>query len=421
MGILNMTPDSFSDGGRHASLGAAIAHAKEMVKCGAQIIDVGGESTRPGSNEVSVAEERARIIPIIKELAGLNIAVSVDTRHADVAAAAIEAGAIIVNDINGMRDPAMVDVVAASDVGVCSMHMQGEPKSMQDSPHYNDVVKEVREFLEEMAAKLEARGITKDRICADPGFGFGKTFEHNRTLFARLDELRSDEPYPMLVGISRKRFIQELSGVTLPLGRDILDQATGELSAASALRGGHILRVHNVEACARALQKQKGAARRVYIALGSNMGNSIARLKEATARIKALPGTSAIRASSIVVSKAAYLKEQPDFYNAVLELDTHLGVFALFNELQHIETLMGRTREVENGPRVIDIDLLSYEQERIDTPKLTLPHKAMGERAFVVEPLASLGVKVEDLGATRESFLTGEIKEMITHTDLTIL
>ena len=175
MGILNVTPDSFSDGGTHADHDEAVAHALCMVEEGAQIVDVGGESTRPGAEPVSVEEEKARTIDVVRALAERGLCVSIDTRHAEVARAAVEAGASIVNDVSGFRDPAMVDVARSCDAGLVVVHMQGEPGTMQENPTYDDVVVEVRDYLVGQAALLEQAGVARDRICLDPGPGFGKT------------------------------------------------------------------------------------------------------------------------------------------------------------------------------------------------------------------------------------------------------
>lgn len=174
MGILNVTPDSFSDGGQHNGFAEAVAYARQMVDEGAQIIDVGGESTRPGSAEVSVEEELARVLDVVRQLADLGLCVSIDTRHAEVARACVEAGAAIVNDVTGFRDPAMVEVAKNCDAGLVVMHMLGEPATMQNDPHYDDVVAEVKEYLGGQAAMLEAAGIARERICVDPGLASAK-------------------------------------------------------------------------------------------------------------------------------------------------------------------------------------------------------------------------------------------------------
>jgi dihydropteroate synthase len=251
MGILNVTPDSFSDGGAHNSFEAAIAHAHRLVDEGADIIDVGGESTRPGSDEVSVEEELARVLPVVKQLASEGIPVSIDTRHAEVARACVTAGAAIINDVSGFRDPAMVEVAAASNcnAGLVVMHMLGEPKSMQSDPRYGDVVLEVSSYLLNRARELEAAGVARDRICIDPGPGFGKTVEHNLELLRATREM-SILGYPLMAAYSRKTFLGKLTGVEEPHKR-IASSVTVAVYAAT--QGAHILRVHDVAPTVEAL------------------------------------------------------------------------------------------------------------------------------------------------------------------------
>jgi dihydropteroate synthase len=250
MGILNVTPDSFSDGGRFASLPAAIERAERMAAAGASIIDVGGESTRPGALEVDAAEELRRVIPVIERLAAtLDLPVSVDTRKAEVMRVAIEAGASMVNDVSALGGPGALDCVAGTDVGVCLMHMQGEPRTMQQSPDYADVVAEVRDFLRAQVARCIAAGIVPARIAVDPGFGFGKTLAHNLTLLRGLPQLAADGR-PVLVGLSRKRMIGELTG------RPEDDRLAGSLALATlaAQNGARIVRAHDVGATVAALR-----------------------------------------------------------------------------------------------------------------------------------------------------------------------
>jgi dihydropteroate synthase len=192
MGVVNVTPDSFSDGGRFASAGTAIAHGRRLAEEGAAILDIGGESTRPGAAPIGTAEEIRRVVPVISTLAADGFIVSVDTRHAAVMRAAISAGARIVNDIAALRDPGSLDVCAEAGVGVVLMHMQGEPATMQHAPRYDDVVAEIRGFLAERVAACRAAGIPAARICIDPGIGFGKTVEHNLALLRNLRALRQD-------------------------------------------------------------------------------------------------------------------------------------------------------------------------------------------------------------------------------------
>jgi len=250
MGILNVTPDSFSDGGEYRDAVAALWHGTALAHEGADIVDVGGESTRPGSDPVSVREELARTVPVVDALArGLDVPLSVDTRRAEVAEACVAAGASIINDVSGFRDPAMVAVAAACDAGLVVMHMLGEPKTMQVEPHYDDVVAEVREYLGVQAGMLEAAGVARERIAVDPGLGFGKTTAHNLELLRRLDEIAS-LGYPVLIGASRKRFIGEVTGVTTPSARVHGSTAVALWSAA---HGAGVVRVHDVSATVESL------------------------------------------------------------------------------------------------------------------------------------------------------------------------
>ncbi len=250
MGIVNVTPDSFSDGGQHFVLSRAIAHAEQLLKDGAQILDIGGESTRPGAAEVLVEEELARVIPVVSELAKNGYCVSIDTRKAEVMRFAIDAGAAIVNDVYALRAPGAVDVCAATDVGVVLMHMQGEPATMQHEPRYVDVANEVKAFLAARVRVCEDVGIASNRIAIDPGFGFGKSTAHNAELTQRLAELR-ELGYPLLIGWSRKRSIGEITGRQIATER-----VHGSIAAALACvaRGARLVRTHDVRETVDALK-----------------------------------------------------------------------------------------------------------------------------------------------------------------------
>ncbi|MEJ6573199.1 MAG: dihydropteroate synthase [Akkermansiaceae bacterium] len=245
MGILNATPDSFSDGGKHSQGGAALGRALEMVEQGAGIIDIGGESTRPGAAEVSVKEEMNRTIPLIKSLRNeTDVLISIDTSKSIVAAAAIEAGADIVNDVTGLRDEEMIPLCAESGVGICIMHMLGEPRTMQKNPSYENeggVVAAVKSFFKERLATLTSQGIDPDCICFDPGIGFGKTLEHNLELLRHLSELQEDRP--ILLGVSRKSFIGVLTDEDDPKKRDAV---TAAITAMTYRSGIKLHRVHDV-------------------------------------------------------------------------------------------------------------------------------------------------------------------------------
>jgi dihydropteroate synthase len=241
MGIINVTPDSFSDGGLNVSPNLAADFAERLVGDGADILDVGGESTRPGAQPVSLQEELDRVIPVLETLRDCPVPVSVDTYKAEVMRAAIAAGASMVNDVNALRAPGALEAVAASGAGVCLMHMQGEPRTMQDNPQYTDVVAEVRDFLAERIRACEAAGIVRERIVADPGFGFGKKTEHNLALVRHLDALLQ-LGVPLLAGLSRKSV---LGGITR---REVGDRVHASVAAAllAVAKGARIVRVHDV-------------------------------------------------------------------------------------------------------------------------------------------------------------------------------
>ena len=250
MGVLNVTPDSFSDGGQYLDSRAALARARTMAAQGADIIDVGGESTRPGANPVSADEECARVVPVIQALVReMDIPVSVDTSKPEVITAAVEAGACLVNDVRALQEPGALEAVAATDAWVCLMHMQGKPRTMQSNPRYNAVLVEVRDFLLTRVQACTDAGIGRERLILDPGFGFGKTLEHNLELLANLGTLR-ELGLPILVGMSRKSMIGAITG------RDADDRVHGSIAAAviAAMQGVDIVRVHDVAGTADGLR-----------------------------------------------------------------------------------------------------------------------------------------------------------------------
>jgi dihydropteroate synthase len=251
LGIVNVTPDSFSDGGAHDTLEAAIAHGLRLAEEGADALDIGGESTRPGAQDVPLEEELRRAVPVVEALARrLSIPVGIDTSKPEVMRAAVDAGAGMINDVHALRREGALDAAAALGVPVVLMHMQGEPRSMQDAPDYDDVVGEVHRFLAERIFACEMAGIERKRIVVDPGFGFGKTREHNLALLARLERL-GELGVPVLAGLSRKRTIGELTGRSEPRER-----IHGSVAAAliAAQRGARLLRVHDVAATVDALK-----------------------------------------------------------------------------------------------------------------------------------------------------------------------
>ncbi len=393
MGILNITPDSFSDGGKYLELDAAMEQAHRMIDEGALIIDVGGESTRPNADPVTPEEELERILPVVIALVAEGVCVSVDTRHAQVAQACLEVGASIINDVSGFRDPEMVKVVAAYDCGVVLMHMQGTPQTMQDDPTYQDVVNDVREYLRDGALRLENAGIAKDRICLDPGPGFGKTADQTRMLvynyfeFARLG-------YPIMVAVSRKSFLGTMYDLPNPTDRD---QVSAQMALLACEAGATIIRTHNVAKTAEALKDLRPFA---FISLGCNVAlvaepgeeleGKIAMINQAISGICTIPDTDIIDISSYYESEPAYYLEQDTFVNAVLLVRTGLPPRELLKYLQAIENSLGRVREIENGPRTCDLDILDYQLYVSDDEQLTLPHPRLLERDFVVTPLEEI-------------------------------
>lgn len=242
MGIVNVTPDSFSDGGRYTSAAGAIAHALRLVGEGADLLDIGGESTRPGAAPVDADEELRRVIPVVEGLLRCGVPLSVDTCKPEVMSRAIAAGADMINDVGALRAAGALEAVAPSAAAVCLMHMRGEPRTMQMAPEYRDVVGEVGSFLAERVSAAEAAGIARSRIVADPGFGFGKTVAHNLALLRRLDAFAA-LGVPLLVGLSRKSMFRAIAGL------EVQDRLIPSVAAAvvAAMKGARILRVHDVE------------------------------------------------------------------------------------------------------------------------------------------------------------------------------
>jgi dihydropteroate synthase len=249
MGIINVTPDSFSDGGLYLSTQQAIAHARNLIDEGADILDIGGESTRPGSQQVSTEEELKRVIPVLEALADTGIPISIDTSKPEVMKHAIAAGAFMINDVNALRSPGALEAVAQSDhVQLCLMHMQGTPQTMQANPQYHNIVDEVKDFLHQRIQAAAAAGISQDRLVIDPGFGFGKTLHHNFTLLNQLDQLTT-LGVPLLAGLSRKSMLGAITG-------NNVDHRIHESIAAALLavtKGAKIVRVHDVKASKEAL------------------------------------------------------------------------------------------------------------------------------------------------------------------------
>lgn len=395
MGILNLTPDSFSDGGSYPTPEDAIARGLQMVEEGALIIDVGGESTRPGATPVTEEEECARVLDVVKALAGKGICVSIDTRHAPVARAALEAGASIINDVSGFRDPAMVDLAASCDAGLVVMHMGGDdPRTMQNEPVYEDVVAEVRDYLKAQADNLIAHGVARERICLDPGPGFGKTAKQTIELMRNFHEFNR-LGFPTMVAVSRKSYIGEAYHIEDPKERD-------SASAAEALMacelGASVIRTHNVALTAQALEENLRPY--VLIGMGCNVAlvadegeereGKIAMINKAIGDMCMLPDTQIIDISSYYESEPAYFEDQDLFVNTVVLMRTGLPPQELLTYLQAIENSLGRVRTQKNGPRTCDLDILDYQGYVSDLEVLTLPHPLLLERDFVVKPLLEL-------------------------------
>ncbi len=406
MGILNVTPDSFSDGGEHDSYVDALSFAEDMLRDGADIIDVGGESTRPGSDPVEPSRELARVLPVVRELASRGIIVSIDTRHAEVAAECVAAGAMIINDITGFADPSMIEVAASCDAGLVSMHMLGDPKSMQSDPRYSDVMGEITTFLLDSAARLEAAGIDSRRICFDPGPGFGKNAWHNMRMLGGMGKF-AGLGYPLLAAFSRKATLGKVSGIDEASLRSMPSAAAAVLSFSG---GARIFRVHDVAQTVQALKVASNSAfaafgavsstllpgSRAFVALGSNMGDPVANILGALEAIDSLPNTSVIASSSVYRTEPAYNADQDDFVNSAAWVQTGLSPERLLDSLLSIENDFHRVRQVRNGPRTLDLDLLDYEGSVVDTERLALPHPRILERDFAVTPILELSRAMAD-------------------------
>ena len=405
MGILNVTPDSFSDGGQHQALDDAIAHAKRMVDEGALIIDVGGESTRPGAEAVSAEEELQRTVEVVRALAAEEICVSIDTRKPEVARACVEAGASIINDVTGFTDLAMVDVAANCNAGLIVMHWDKGLNASTASGtaihtaetdatvFQGDIVAHVRDYLRDQVAKLEAAGVAPDRIAIDPGPGFSKTAQQSLELMRNLQEL-VHLGYPVVAAPSRKRYVGEVYGIENATDRD-------EASATEALMacelGASVVRMHNVACTAAMLEHLRPYC---ILALGANVAlvgtdeevqeALIAQLNQALADLCLLPDSQLIDVSSYYESEPAYVEDQAKFVNAVAVMRTSLAPRDVLRYIHAIEDKLGRVRTLRNGPRTCDIDILDYQLYVSNDEELTLPHPRILERDFVVKPLLEI-------------------------------
>ena len=398
MGIVNVTPDSFSDGGRHSEPAAAIARAKALAADGAAIVDIGGESTRPGHAPVGAEEELRRIAPVLEALAGaLEVPLSVDTSKAAVARAAARLGACVVNDVWGLqRDPGMADAVAETESAVVVMH------NREAADADLDILDDIERFFERSLERAARAGVPFERILLDPGIGFGKTPEQNHACVWRLDRFTAFG-LPILIGLSRKSFIGRIVGGA-PEQRLI-----GTLAAdmVALMRGAAVLRVHDVAEHRQALDvfsalaatddapppPRAGGGADVALALGSNVGDKAGALRRALAALAAEPGIAVAAVSRFYRTPPWGKTDQDWFVNAAALVRTDLGPNALLDRLKAIETTLGRTPSERWGPRVIDIDIIAYDDLALTSDRLTLPHPEALKRAFVLVPLAEIAPK----------------------------
>ena len=411
MGILNVTPDSFSDGGRHFEPAAAVARARAMIAEGAAIVDVGGESTRPGHLPVSEAEELRRVVPVLEALADLDAPISIDTSKAAVAREAARLGACLINDVWGLqRDPGMADAVAETGSAVVVMH------NREQADPAIDILDDVERFFERSLNLAAAAGVPFGRILLDPGVGFGKTRQQNHSCIWNLDRFRRLGA-PILVGLSRKSFI---GGI---IDAEVDRRLPGTLAAdtIALMRGASVLRVHDVaenraalavfmalKAAAAPLSvglKEDGRARMV-LALGGNVGDKVLSLRRALRAIAAEPEIELIAVSRFYRTPPWGKTDQDWFVNACALGRTSLKPEALLERMKALEVELGREPTERWGPRVIDIDLIAYDDMALKTDRLTLPHPELFNRAFVLAPLAEIapdfviaGVRVADAAA----------------------
>jgi dihydropteroate synthase len=411
MGILNVTPDSFSDGGRHFEPAAAVARARAMVAEGAAIVDVGGESTRPGHAPVSAEEELRRVAPVLEALSqGFDAPVSIDTGKAAMAREAARLGASVINDVWGLqRDPGMADAVAETGSAVVVMH------NRESVDGAIDILEDVERFFERSLNLAAGAGVPFGRILLDPGIGFGKTPEQNHSCIFTLDRFRRFGA-PILIGLSRKSFIGRITGV------EVEKRLPGTLAAdtIALMRGASVLRVHDVAENRAALDIFKAlslAARptaeppddgraRIVLALGGNVGDKALSLRRALRAIASEPGIELAAVSRLYRTAPWGKTDQDWFVNACALGLTRLPPEALLKRMKALEIELGRVSTERWGPRVIDIDLIAYGDIAFKTEQLTLPHPELFNRAFVLAPLAEIapdlviaGQRVSDAAA----------------------
>lgn len=420
MGILNVTPDSFSDGGENLDTEAAIARGLQMLDEGADIIDVGGESTRPGHTPVSPDDEAERVMPVVKALADVGALVSIDTRHPEVASVCLELGASIINDVSGFTDPQMVAVAAETNCGciiMCDNEFRGnesrksvvlesynprrrapEPRQLPPVrrrftlPEEAPIMRSIMGFLGDQARTLQRAGIAHNRICVDPGPGFNKSTDEDVVIQRAMRKLES-MGYVLMSAVSRKRHVGALTGVDNPGERDA---ATIGLSIAAIEAGARVLRVHDVAHVAEAVNGYWAVAkkdpRQGFVALGSNVGDRLGYLSRACKLINEIPLTCVVAVSHAYETEPAYGIATP-VANAVVEIRTELHPLVLMQRLLEVEDQLDRVRNADtlgHGPRTIDCDLVWIEDEIHSGPKLTLPHPRLGERDFVLVPMEDL-------------------------------
>jgi dihydropteroate synthase len=415
MGILNVTPDSFSDGGRHFDPGSAVARAKGMVAEGAAIVDIGGESTRPGHAPVSAEEELWRVKPVLEALvADFDVAVSIDTGKAAVAREAARLGASVINDVWGLqRDPGMADAVADTGSALVIMH------NRERADGTIDILDDVERFFERSLNLAAGAGVPFGRILLDPGVGFGKTPEQNHSCIWNLDRFRRFGA-PVLVGLSRKSFLGRITGA------EVDNRLPGTLAAdtIALMRGASVLRVHDVaenraaldifktlSAAAKPSAKLEDDGRaRIVLALGGNVGDKALSLRRALRAIAGEPGIELTAVSRLYRTAPWGKKDQDWFVNACALGLTRLAPEALLERMKALEVDLGRVSTERWGPRVIDIDLVAYDDISLRSEKLTLPHPELFNRAFVLVPLAEIapdliiaGVRVGDAAASSEA------------------
>ena len=436
MGIVNVTPDSFSDGGQFLDPSAAISHAETLVAQGADLLDLGAESTRLNATPVAAEEEWRRLQPVLAEVVRWGVPVSVDTHKPEVMRAALEAGADLINDVRALTTPDALQALAAHpSAGVCLMHSRGDPSTMQTLAQYDDVVEDVASFLAERFQAACSSGIAADRIALDPGYGFAKTMEHSVELLARQEALRArlaqaGVERPLLAGLSRKGTVGRLTG------RPVAQRLAGSLAAAllAVQRGARVLRVHDVAETVDVLKVWQAVERAqghtaghvaehgvqaaldapghetVAIGLGANLGDARATLAWAVQQLAAHPAVHVERVSSLYRTRPVGA-EGPDYLNAVALLTTPLQPEPLLSLLQSLEQQAGRERPYRNAPRTLDLDLLLYGQRVLNTDMLTLPHPRLHQRRFVLEPLAEVAPLLRVPGQASTSSLCAGLRD----------